>query len=74
MTNVIGINRKNIKSFQYPNVPSLVKPVEKIYINDEFSFSISSMESVTIDDDIDKHEEGKRMEEEEEETEEIVEV
>jgi len=36
MTKVTGINRKNIKNFKYPEVPTLVKPVEKnIDIDDE---------------------------------------
>ena len=29
MPNVTGINKKDIKSLQYPDVPTLIQPVER---------------------------------------------
>lgn len=68
MTKVTGINRKNIKSLQYPEVPTLVKPVEKnTDIDDERASSIASMESMSISDNSNINEKKEEKEDEEEE-------
>ena len=70
LTNVKGMNKKNIQNIKYPEVSTLVRPVEKNSdIDDEIASSIDSMESMSINDEYDISDaEGSECEDEEEYT------